>query len=372
MRKVLLLLPLLLVGALYAQNREINFEHGSLNEALAKAKTTGKPLFFDAYTSWCGPCKQMAKEVFTLDRVADYFNANFICLKMDTEKGEGPNIVEKYNINVYPTFLILDGEGNEIFRLVGGADADVFIRKIAEGIQPENSLLALEKKFEQGARDAAFIDKYCATLIKGHKLEKVQHVTELYFKDKSVQELCTKENWALYDKYVQDINSPLYHLMIEHVGEFKKLIGQKIIEDKLNGAYAQVIFSSIPNTSLTEEELQQYAEDIKQMDLQNKESLFYLNSYLQLARLKAEKRYDEILNYCEAGPLDYSPERKSTLIMCLVFLADGTPEQRERGIKLVYREAQDTQKREGKLNQNMEQILGYIVHKLKGEENKQE
>jgi len=44
----------------------LTFEHGSFAEALAKSKTTGKPIFFDAYTAWCIPCQMMLKKVFTV------------------------------------------------------------------------------------------------------------------------------------------------------------------------------------------------------------------------------------------------------------------------------------------------------------------
>ena len=73
-----------------AQDRSVAFEELTFQEALAKAKQNNKLLFVDCYTSWCGPCKMLAREVFTNNEVADYFNAHFISLKVDCEKGEGP------------------------------------------------------------------------------------------------------------------------------------------------------------------------------------------------------------------------------------------------------------------------------------------
>jgi len=104
------------VGSLYAQNRSVDFQHTTFAEVLAKAKAENKPIFLDAYTTWCGPCKYMATKIFTQDKVADFFNANFVSTKFDMEKGEGLELAKKYGVKVYPTFLVLDSDGNIIHR----------------------------------------------------------------------------------------------------------------------------------------------------------------------------------------------------------------------------------------------------------------
>ena len=58
----------------------IEFFHGTFAEAQVKAKKEGKQIFMDFYTSWCGPCKVMAKKYFTLETVGKEFNKKFICI----------------------------------------------------------------------------------------------------------------------------------------------------------------------------------------------------------------------------------------------------------------------------------------------------
>ena len=73
-------LALLCLSAASGQNNPnggIRFFEGTLKEALAKAKKEGKFVFFDAYASWCGPCKTMENEVFTDSAVGAYFNEKF-------------------------------------------------------------------------------------------------------------------------------------------------------------------------------------------------------------------------------------------------------------------------------------------------------
>lgn len=74
-----------------AQNRSISFEQTKeWKKIVKKAKKEKKLIFVDCYTSWCGPCKMLAKDVFTRDTVADFFNSilfvqNMIWKKMPTE-----------------------------------------------------------------------------------------------------------------------------------------------------------------------------------------------------------------------------------------------------------------------------------------------
>ncbi len=108
----------------------IAFETGTFDEALAKARDQNKLLFIDAYASWCGPCQRMASEVFTQKEVGDYFNATFVNWKFDVEQGDGIKLAQRYNVEAYPTFLIVDGNGALVGTMIGGSPADDFIRRV--------------------------------------------------------------------------------------------------------------------------------------------------------------------------------------------------------------------------------------------------
>jgi len=97
----------------------IQFFEGTWKEALKESKKTGKPIFMDAYTSWCGPCKMMAKRVFTNENVGNFYNENFINIKMDMEKGEGPVLAKKYGVTAYPTLFFINADGAQIGKSIG-------------------------------------------------------------------------------------------------------------------------------------------------------------------------------------------------------------------------------------------------------------
>ena len=127
------LLVLFAATAFAQKNQGTVFEKGTLKELLALADEQDKYLFVDVYATWCGPCQIMAKQIFPQQKVGEFFNTKF-----NAEKGEGVNVAKRYSVKAYPTFLILDSDGEEVGRIVGGADADRFIeevRKVLENIE---------------------------------------------------------------------------------------------------------------------------------------------------------------------------------------------------------------------------------------------
>ena len=53
--------------------------------ASEKAKEEDKIIFVDVYATWCGPCKMMDREVFSQEKVAEYYNATFVNAKFDSD-----------------------------------------------------------------------------------------------------------------------------------------------------------------------------------------------------------------------------------------------------------------------------------------------
>lgn len=97
----------------------INFETLSFDEAIQKAKKENKLIFLDAYAVWCGPCKMMDRTTFKDKEVGEVFNENFINIKIDMEKGEGPAIAKKYQVRAYPTMMLINGDGKVEKRILG-------------------------------------------------------------------------------------------------------------------------------------------------------------------------------------------------------------------------------------------------------------
>ena len=96
-----------------------------LDAALAAAKADGKFVYacFSG-SDWCGWCVRLEEEVFSkeefLSAVTNDYHLVFIDSPNDTDllseraKVENPKLVDKYEIEGFPTALIFDGEGRKL------------------------------------------------------------------------------------------------------------------------------------------------------------------------------------------------------------------------------------------------------------------
>lgn len=129
MRKIfniLIVCLLFLSYSSYAQedaSKGIKFFQGTWEEAINIAQKQKKALFVDFYTTWCGPCKKMSAEIFTIDSIGSYFNDKFISLKIDAEKKENAIIVERFNVHAFPTLMFLGNDGMPISVNIGAMDS---------------------------------------------------------------------------------------------------------------------------------------------------------------------------------------------------------------------------------------------------------
>ncbi len=111
-----------------AQNKQIIFIENDFNEALKQAAAQNKYLFVDAYATWCGPCKMLKSTTFKNKKAAEFYNANFINVAIDMEKGQGPELAAQWGMQAYPTLIIFNPKGKPVLGSVGYIKADDLIK----------------------------------------------------------------------------------------------------------------------------------------------------------------------------------------------------------------------------------------------------
>lgn len=107
---------------------QINFIENSWTEALKRAAAQNKYIFVDAYASWCGPCKMLKATTFKNNKVAAFYNSNFINVAIDMEKGQGPALAAQWGLRVYPTLIIFNAKGKPVYGTEGFIKADDLIK----------------------------------------------------------------------------------------------------------------------------------------------------------------------------------------------------------------------------------------------------
>lgn len=119
----------------YVSGQGIEFFNGGYDAALKKAAEEKKTVFIDFFAEWCGPCKLMSETVFTDTSVGDYYNKNFVCIKINAETPENRSIVKRYHVTGYPTLAYVNAEGKKILIETGVLSVERFLKigKIATG-----------------------------------------------------------------------------------------------------------------------------------------------------------------------------------------------------------------------------------------------
>ena len=126
----------------------------SYDDALKAAKESKKLVMVDVYADWCGPCKQMDKVTFTDPKVVAFVKNKLIPVKVDGDSEDGKKFTAKFNVEVYPTFIFVDGDGKEQDRIPTAMPAAPFLAKIDIFHKAFAEMPGLLAKLKENAGDA--------------------------------------------------------------------------------------------------------------------------------------------------------------------------------------------------------------------------
>jgi thiol-disulfide isomerase/thioredoxin len=140
----------LMICTISFANTGVRFEQLSWSQVKAKAARENKMIFFDAYTTWCGPCKFLDENVYTDAGVAAYFNENYINVKFDMESGEGIDLAEEFEVSSNPTLLFFNSNGELVHKYIGAMKAPEFIQLGKDAREPTKQYYTIKTKVKEG------------------------------------------------------------------------------------------------------------------------------------------------------------------------------------------------------------------------------
>lgn len=226
---------------------QMNFVQGTFDEALQKAKEEKKAVFVDFYTEWCGPCKLMAKEVFTQPEAGEYFNSRFVCIQLNAEAPENQAIVKKYGVNAYPWMVFMDAKGNQLRVMRGAAPAPALIHEAKIALGEELSFEQLYDKYKKNKKDFGTAQSLLIqapgfmTGQKGYDREKwgvrIESVFEEYVKNKGLKNMVNPEDFYILTMYHSSIGKedPIFDFLVEHYADFAQFLDKKELSQYLIG-----------------------------------------------------------------------------------------------------------------------------------------
>ena len=272
----------------------IKFEKDNWENTLAKAKVENKIVFVDAYTTWCGPCKKMDAKTFPDKKVGDFYNKNFINIKVDAEKGDGLGIAEKYKVNSYPTLFFVNSDAELVHSSVGAKNPEELIN-LGELVvtmvkDPNKSFLAMEKRYKDGERGSEFLMSYAYVLL--DREMNYNQVFNDYVKTQS--DLLTSDNIKLISNFTRDSSFPYYEFIIKHKVEFDKVVGKEVIDE----IFTTILFGEAMFKIKTEADFDILEKDLLKVfnEQEAKENLDYFKThyyfnYTQMAKIQKSDKY---------------------------------------------------------------------------------
>lgn len=236
-----------LIPAVFFAQQSIQFEDKSFAEILQKAKKENKLVFLDAYASWCGPCKMMERNVFTLKSVSDYYNTHFINAHFDMEKGEGREIARKYGIRSYPTYLFLNGDSELVLQNYGYMEEAAFLQIAKDANNPDNLKFTPKQRFENGEKDPEFLVNLMRQNLNTDP-QFAKKVSERYFANKKAEDY-TRDDVAMLLYFVRASDDANYVIFQKNKAKILEFIPENVYTEY----NTNVKISKILEQSLDEE-----------------------------------------------------------------------------------------------------------------------
>lgn len=220
------------VLSLTARAQGMEFFQGTWEETLAEAQKRGVPVFVDAYTTWCGPCKRMAAEIFPQKPVGEFYNPNFVNVKIDMESQPGLKFKRTYPVRSYPTFFFIAPDGAVISQVIGAKPVDQFIAIGQDALKKYDGAAKYQRMYDEGDRSFEVVYPLVTALNKAGKSS--MRIANDYLKSQT--DLRTPDNLKLILEAFTHVDSKMYEYFTTYHKDLVKTLGADAVNARLRSA----------------------------------------------------------------------------------------------------------------------------------------
>ncbi|MGI9271412.1 MAG: thioredoxin family protein [Woeseiaceae bacterium] len=103
----------------------IDWFEGSVEDAFASARKSGKPIYLYWGAVWCPPCHAISATVFKSPEFLERSKL-FVPVYLDGDTENAQAYGEKFGVRGYPTMIVFNSEGTELTRIPGGIDLQAY------------------------------------------------------------------------------------------------------------------------------------------------------------------------------------------------------------------------------------------------------
>ena len=270
----------------------------SYDEALSLSRSTHKPVFFNCYAAWAGPCVGMDQFVFSNKDFARYMGEKFVNLIIDMSTDEGKKLAKKYGVYSYACYLVLDSEGNVIHRIEGGARLPEFKEWVTLALSDKTSLAGSKRRYEKGKPSADDTYNYLMALRLAGRDSLFRAIGKEYVARLSPEQLAQKRNWMLAGLF-RGRHNFYFNLLIDNKDSFVKANGLRVVNNKIESMMTPELLSMASgdmeyNASL----LDTINRSIAAAELPDTAPTRILS---RIATLRGERKYGELIAYMDSA-----------------------------------------------------------------------
>ncbi len=246
MKKYFLYLKIVMISSLFiaqsftkaiADNNDkpgVKFRSLTLEQAIVAAKAENKKVFVHGFTDWCHYCIYMKDSVYIDKEVGDFFNSNFISLKIDMEK-EGKEINKTIKSHTFPTFLFYDSNGELIHRAAGRRYKQPFMELGREALDPRRQMRYYKNRYDSATATPAEVQFY-------FRMQEIagmdaQLMIDDYLKKQPDADFTNTNNWRIIYDIIKDPTLPVMQRILANKKEFESKYTADSINNKLINLY---------------------------------------------------------------------------------------------------------------------------------------